>query len=224
MKRQLVLTVSFFVCVIGLAAPPPKTTNVAARVTFRCPATPECTSTDAFTADFAGAYSDDSGKYFFNGGNDLQMYVRSPRTVFLDFSQPDGAPPCAATAAGCRKNFTTLTTTSPSPGILFNPTNAADVELSNGFEGIPVGGTAYARLKIDFPDPSGRPYLWTVRFNSGAYAGSTNVTVIRTSASTWEIQASVADRARLVSTTTSGKAITTDEGLYVMPFLIHASK
>ena len=46
----------------------------------------------------------------------------------------------------------------------------------------------------------------------GAYAGSTNVAL------TWVVEATANDRARLVSSTTSGKQVTTDEGLYVQPF------
>jgi hypothetical protein len=223
MNRRLLVLLTLLVC-STIHAAPPKNTAVPATVTFRCPTTAECASTDAFTADFGGAYANDVTKYYFDSLKDLRMYVASPRTVFLDFTRPDGPPPCASTSIGCRKNFNTLATTTPSPGTLFNPTDANDVELPNGFESIAVGATAYARLKIDFPDPSGRPYLWTVRFNSGAYAGSTNVTVTRTSATTWDIQATESDRARLVSTTTSGKQVMTDEGLYVFPFLIHVSK
>ena len=105
-----------------------------------------------------------------------------------------------------------------------NPTDASDVELPNGFLSVPVGGSAFGRFKINFPDPSGRPYLWTIRFNSGAYAGSTNVAVRRISESTWEVEATDADRARLVSVTTRGKAVTTDEGLYAMPFKLTVVK
>jgi|GEM_PF-2808663 len=223
MKKSAIslLSVMMF-ALVSLPLAAGRTANTPATVTFRCPATSECLSADRFQGDFQGPYCCNAANYFL--GNTLQMYVLAPRTIFLDFTQIDGAAPCLSTSVGCRKNFTTITTTSPVPGIEVNPTDANDVVLTNGFNSIPVGGSAYARVKINFPDPSGRGYLWTVRFNPGVYAGSTNVSVKRIDANNWDVEAFTTDRARLVSTTTSGKAVTTDEGLYVMPFKMHVTK
>lgn len=222
MRTRHVFAILVVLVALPLAgAKRPVTTNVPAAVEFRCPSGADCLL-DRIAGDFLGAYGGDASRYFFNGNGDLQMYVTSPRSIYLDFAEADGPAPCLA--SGCRKDFTAITTTSPSPGIAINPTDENDVELANGFESIPVGGSAYARVKINFPDPSGRAYLWTVRFNSGMYAGSTNPVVTRVATNVWVVEATAADRARLVATTTSRKAITTDEGLYVMPFRVTITK
>lgn len=201
----------------GGAADKPGTSNVPVSVTFRCPGS-DCGTPDRIRGDIWGPYAGDVTRYYLTSTGDLFMKVDLPRTFTLDFTMPDGMAPCALTSTGCRKNFDIIDVPSPTPATFVNPTNASDVELPNGFLSVPVGGSAFARVKINFPDPSGRPYLWTIRFNSGAYAGSTNVAVRRLSESTWEVEASDADRARLVSRTTKGRTVTTDEGLYVMPF------
>lgn len=197
------------------------TPDIPAEVTMRCPGV-DCASTDRIQGDFGGSYGGDVTRYFFNtdgGHGALWMYVDLPRTFMLDFTEQDGLAPCAISNSGCRRDFVIINTPSPSPATAINPTDANDVVLPEGFFSIPVGGSAYARVKINFPDPSGRNILWTVRFNSGAYAGSTNVTVRRLSEDVWEVEATAEDRARLVSVSTGkGRSVSTDEGLFVMPF------
>ena len=116
----------------------------------------------------------------------------------------------------CRMTFVTVQ--SDSRDLLINPVNAADQELPGGFFDIPVGQTSAARMKLNFDDPSGRSLLWTVRFNPGLYPGSTHVTVTRLTASEWMVEAATADRARLIAADSKGRIVSTDEGLYVMPF------
>lgn len=60
--------------------------------------------------------------------------------------------------------------------------------------------------------------LWTVRFNSALFPGSTDVTVTRTAANAWVVEASASDVAELVSANIRGKAGTLNEGYYAMPF------
>ena len=52
------------------------------------------------------------------------------------------------------------------------------------------------------------------------YPGSTDLTVTRTATNTWIVEASDSDIAELVSTTTSGRSVTVNEGYYAMPFKI----
>ena len=206
--------------ICGQGKPPKPSGNIPVTVILRCPGT-GCIPTDGIGGDFYGPYANDVTRFFLNtagGHGALWLYVDPPRSFRLDFTQPDGIAPCELTMAGCNKNFTIIDTPSPSPATAVNPTDEYDVELPQGFLGIPIGGSAYARVKINFPDPLGRNLLWTIRFNSSAYPGTTNVAVRRISESTWEVEATAEDRARLVCVTTRGRPAGTDEGLYIMPF------
>ena len=214
-RRGVQIAVLLTAGLLFIAARP--SDRIAVSVTFRCPATAQCVSPDAVQGDWQGTYCCDANTYFFNGNN-LQMYVNAPRSFFLDFTRPDGPAPCTSTSSGCRISFTTVTTPSPIPGTEVIAVDANDNMLPNGFFSIAVGSSTPGRMKINFPDPSGRSFLWTVRFNPVAYPGSSYVTITRTATNSWTVEASGTDVARLVSTTTSGKAITTDEGLYYMPF------
>jgi len=104
------------------------------------------------------------------------------------------------------------------PASITNPLDAAGSELPNGLLSIAVGQSAPARYKLNFTDPSGRAILWTVRFNSADYPGSTNLRVTRVDTNTWIVEATAADLAELVSVSTSGRNVTTNEGYYSMPF------
>jgi len=209
--------------VVLVAAKPVSNLGGPVSATFRCPTTVDCVSADRIEGDSLGAYAT-AADDFINGIGDLQLYLRAGggRSWFLDFTQPDGVAPCVSASTACRMNF--VTTTRPSGVLLVNATTATDVELTNGLYDIPIGATGYGRLMLNFPDPSGRAYLWTIRFNPGAYAGSTSVHITRVATNEWVIEATAQDRARLVATTTSGRQVMTDEGLYVMPFRLHVVK
>jgi len=106
------------------------------------------------------------------------------------------------------------------PASITNPLDAAGSELPNGFLSIAVGQSARSRYMLNFADPGGRDILWTVRFNSAAYPGSTEVTVTRIATNTWVVEADASDTAELVAVSRTGKNVTTHEGFYKMPFKI----
>ena len=80
-----------------------------------------------------------------------------------------------------------------------------------------VGQSSASRLKIAFNtlSPSGESIAWAVRFNPDAFPGSDHITVTRLSTTTWEIEATSADRAVLVSGVRRTQII---EGPFTMPF------
>lgn len=206
-------------------APSSKSTNTPVTATFRCPQSPECLTADQIQGDGNGSYtgattSPEEGPYF-DAGSNLYFPLQPGlgRFVSIDFSAPLGTPACAASGT-CRKNFTSLFTDNSLPASITNPLDAAGSPLPNGFLSIAVGQSARARYKLNFADPAGRSLLWTVRFNSSMYPGSTELTVTRTATNTWVVEASASDVAELVSTTTSGRAVTVNEGYYTMPFKI----
>ncbi|AMY12609.1 hypothetical protein LuPra_05888 [Luteitalea pratensis] len=96
--------------------------------------------------------------------------------------------------------------------------------MPNGFKSLMVGQTAPARSFINFADPSGRALNWTVRFDPRQAAGSTYLSVTRTGANEWIIEATAEMVASLSNYTTgSGKQVTTQEGTYRMPFRIRVT-
>lgn len=209
----------------AITAGPGKITLTPVTASFRCPLSLECVAVDRIQGDMAGGYTGaptapEQGPYF-----DSESHLYFPlqpgrgRFVSLDFSAPLGTPPCAANAT-CRKNVTTLITDDSRPAAITNPVDAMGSLLPNGFLSVAVGQSVRARYKLNFADPSGRSLLWTVRFNSNVYPGSTDVTVTRTATNSWTVEASASDVAELVSTTTSGRQIAVNEGYYSMPFKI----
>jgi hypothetical protein len=206
-------------------APPSKSSNVPVTATFRCPLGPECIGGDKIQEDGGGAYtgattSPEEGPYFDTGSNlYFPLQPGLGRFISIDFSSPLGTPACAASST-CHKNFGALFTDNSLPASITNPLDAAGTPLPNGFLSLAVGQSARARYKLNFADPSGRNLLWTVRFNSSMYPGSTELTVTRTATNTWVVEASASDVAELVSTTTSGRSVTVNEGYYAMPFKI----
>ena len=192
---------------------------------FRCPLSLECVAADRIQGDTSGSYtgattSPEQGPYFDSGSNlYFPLQPGLGRFVSIDFSAPLGTPPCAATGT-CHKNFTTVFTDDSRPASITNPLDAAGTPLPTGFLSLAVGQSARARYKLNFADPGGRSFLWTVRFNSAIYPGSTELTVTRTATNTWIVEASASDVAELVSTTTSGRPVTVNEGYYAMPFKI----
>jgi len=191
---------------------------------FRCPLEADCLATDGIQGDTAGPYVGtsigDQGPTL-NSGGDLYFPLKSGlgRFITVDFSAPLGTPACAANLT-CRKNFESVYTDSSQPASITNALAADGTALPDGFRSIAVGQSVRARYKLNFDDPSGRALRWTVRFNSAVYPGSTDVTVTRVDTNTWIVEATDADVAELVSTPTSGRAVTISEGFYTMPFRI----
>ena len=211
--------------VVLSGAPPSSKSNTPVTATFRCPQSPECVTADRIQADGLGPYkgattSPEQGPYFDSGSNlYFPLQPGLGRFVSVDFSAPLGTPACAATAK-CRKNFTSLFSDNSLPASITNALDAAGSSLPNGFLSIAVGQSVRARYKLNFADPAGRSLLWTVRFNSAMYPGSTELTVTRTATDTWVVEVGASDIAELVSTTTSGRSVTVNEGYYSMPFKI----
>jgi hypothetical protein len=101
-----------------------------------------------------------------------------------------------------------------------------DTEAANGLLSIPVGATWPAKMKLIFnlPDPVIGARGWAVRFNPRDYPGSTHLAVTRESETTWIIEATASHLAKLVSTGGRRDGGTIDEGLYIMPFRIRATR
>lgn len=224
-RKQISYVLAVLMAGAALAAGGPKVTLSPVTADFRCPLSLECVAADRIQGDTTGSYkgapsAPEQGPYFDTGSN-LYFPLQSGlgRFVSIDFSAPLGTPACAASGT-CRKNFTTVFTDNSLPASITNPLDAAGTSLPNGFLSIAVGQSARARYKLNFADPSGRSLLWTVRFNSAMYPGSTELTVTRTATNTWVVEASASDVAELVSTTTSGRSLTVNEGYYSMPFKI----
>ena len=198
---------------------------------FRCPG-PDCpiadsttvpaVLTDAITGDEIGfPFSAADGARIDSLGEFALALVPNGRFLFLDFS--NGSPLCGA---ACRRTFANIAIDSTNLALFH--TNVIDPatggEASNGLLSIPVGTTWRSRLKIAFDTtgPNAERIQWAVRFNPRDYYPSDHVSVVRTSTTTWEIFATDAERAMLVSTCCRQRG-TTNEGLYVMPFRIQVS-
>ena len=116
---------------------------------------------------------------------------------------------------GDRRHFDTLMLDS----LIFhtNMVDASGNEVSGGLRTLQVGQSSASRLKIAFNtlSPSGESIAWAVRFNPDAFPGSDHITVTRLSTTTWEIEATSADRAVLVSGVRRTQIV---EGPFTMPF------
>ena len=207
---------------------------------FRCPLGADCFTPNQIEGDTLGPYRGTTpagsattqegqaaniGGYL-TEGNLFLFALKSGlgRTISLAFTRPNGTAPCVA-AGNCRKNFTTAVSDESVPGSRTYPVDAVGTDLPNGFASIPVGQSTRARMFLNFADPSGREILWTVRFDPGLYPGSTHLTVTRTAANQWIIEAVDSDIAELVSASTAkGKAALVNEGYYTMPFRITVTK
>ena len=200
---------------------------------FRCPGTTFCNGADRIVGDGLvyigttppgrstaqdgteenlGAYLTLIGDFLFT------LKPWSDRTVRFDFSDPLGAPTCGSK---CKKNFVQVTTNTSLPGSRTAVVDAQGAILPNGFKSLSAGQTAPAHFYINFADPSGRELNWTVRFDPRQATGSTYLSVTRTGAKEWVIEATDDMVASLSNYTTgSGKQVTTQEGNYRMPFRI----
>jgi hypothetical protein len=229
-RRALIPAIAIIAGHAGLVAAPPRPAALTpVTAVFRCPETVDCLMLDRIASDGLGPYQgatsgSEQGPYFDSASNlYFPLQPGLGRFVSLDLSAPLAAPPCAA-KSNCRKNFVTALIDDSRPASIVNPLDAAGSALPNGFLSIAVGQSARARYKLNFADPAGRSLLWTVRFNSAMYPGSTELTVTRTAIDTWVVEAGESDVAQLVSTTTSGKAVTINEGYYAMPFRLTVTK
>jgi hypothetical protein len=183
---------------------------------FRCPGH-ECVTQDRLQGDGAPYAAT------LNVNREFRIDLAgSSRTFELDFV--DGPAPCS----GCRRTFTILTLGSAEEATL--QTNVVipgtDTEASNGLLSIPVGATWPAKMKLIFnlPDPLLGQRSWAVRFNPRDYPGSTHLAITRESSTSWIIEATTSHLAKLVSNGGRREGGQIDEGLYVMPFRIRATR
>lgn len=208
-----------------------KPTVKPATGTFRCPG-PDCPTadptavpavlTDGIQGDqFSVPFSAADGATLDAVGEFSLRLVPNGRSLFLDFS--NGSPLCGA---ACRRKFTGLSL--DSDNLTLFHTNVIDPatggEAANGVLSIPVGATWRSRLKIAFDTtgPTGERIQWGVRFNPRDYYPSDHISVSRSSLTTWEVFATEAERAMLVSVCCRQRGHT-NEGLYVMPFRLHVT-
>ena len=211
--------------------PAPAPTGIPVSADLRCPLAADCLSAermDRITGDGLGPYVGTSGDQgaFFNENHKLDIHYTASygRTITADFGDVVASGACMA-AGNCRKNFSFAEVRATSYPSITNPVNAAQDALPNGFNDIPVGGSSKARFKLDFADPAGRALIWTVRFNSEFYPGSSDLTVTRTAENTWVVEATASDVAELVAINSGkGKQIMTHEGFYTMPFKITVTR
>lgn len=240
MRTFTALTLSLLVVGASLRAAKPAQTDTPVTVTLRCAVVgdrnpdascPSSTSPDRIQGDPAGPYVGNAttglGAFLTASGNDLALKLSDTRgqllglTISMDFRSPYGLAACIS-KKNCRRvapYFFDVATTDQSPfGDLVNPVDASGVDLPNGLLSIPIGTSANANMKVNFPDPFGRTLTWTVRFNPVSYPGSSYVTVTRTADGAWVVEASATSLAKLVASPSGDTRNQTDEGLFYMPF------
>ena len=194
-----------------------KTTKTATG-TFRCPGVncpTDPVAADRIESDGLGAYGGTDGAAV-DRANEFSLWPANGRFLSLDFS--DGAAVCGLS---CRRDFQTIqidaTHTAGFHTNVIDPGSGG--EAAYGLMSIPVGATWPSRLKIAFNTVSarGEETAWAVRFNPRDYPPSDHVLVTRTSTNSWEVFATTAERAMLVSVC-CGQKSPMNEGLYAMPF------
>lgn len=170
------------------------------------------------------------------------VLANSTRRLYLDFGQPANVPPCAATNS-CKRDFSFAEVASTQPGgAVIRPVNTtaphipASGDLPGGLLALVQGDTAFAGIKLNFPDPRAVPkrhqVVWTVRFNPGSFAGSCYVAVscpVATMAGAacerWIVQPDPAcSQATLVQSPDGSVRGQVDEGLYYMPFTLTVTR
>ena len=206
----------------------PSASYVPLTGTFRCPFEADCTGADGISGDVIVNYvgrADGTDGPTLNSNGDLYWPLKSGtgRRINLQFGAPLSTPPCAATNT-CRKTFDSASITSSQPPSITNVVGDDGVSLPDGFRSIPVGTSVRGRYKFNFPDPFGRAFLWTIRFNSVMYPGSSDLTVTRTGENVWVVEASPEHIAELVSVPTSGRQTMVREGFYSMPFRVTVTR
>ena len=142
----------------------------------------------------------------------------SDRTVRFDFSDPLG---CSHLRQQVQEELHAGHVQHVAARLTYGRRGRARSHPAQRLQEPTAGQTAPARFYINFADPSGRELNWTVRFDPRQATGSTYLSVTRTGAKEWVIEATDDMVASLSNYTTgSGKQVTTQEGNYRMPFRI----
>jgi len=192
-----------------LSATPPS--NTPFQITFRDD------FADKIRSDGAGVYVDNvaqvAARIVSTAPNMLSLLTNNSkkapiRKLYLDFSSqaacPDGCTPPFVSAL-VDANWTT------------NIQNG-DGQFAGDYLALPVGESSTGFVKLEFTDP-GSGQKWEVRYNSAQYPGTTPVTITRTAADTWEIEASSAHIARLVKwVKVNNQLVPVPHGDYFMPY------
>src|SRR5207302_7375235 len=87
------------------------------------------------------------------------------RTLKLNLSAPLTSPPPIGTPYPFNNGSVGLVTFNLSHQLLNS--NAACCQ-GGGLLGMAIGVTGLSRIGLNFPDPQGRAYLWTIKWGSGA--------------------------------------------------------
>jgi len=214
--RFLMIALAMGLVIPTLAAQkgkPSQPQTQAATLAFRC-----AFSTDAFDPCPAGFVPDGIRRDTLSvysalldglGEAYLQLNAGGGRFLWLDFRNgPQRLP-------GDRRHFDTLMLDS----FIFH-TNMVDAngnEVDGGLRTLAIGQSSASRLKIVFNtlSPSGESIAWALRFNPDTFPGSDYIRVTRLTSTTWEIEATAADRAVLGSGVRRTQIL---EGPFTMPF------
>jgi len=141
-------------------------TNTPAVITFTDPS-PTDPTVYRFFSDGAGAYIDgisNVSSFFFPSGNaGLNTTSSTTRTLMLDLSSPLTSP-FTGTPYPFMSGTAGLVTVNLSHQLLNS--NLACCQ-SGGLLGMVNGATGLSRIGLNFPDPQGRAYLWTIKWGSG---------------------------------------------------------
>ncbi len=204
---------------------PTKPTRTLATATFRCPSS-DSACPDAIQGDgvpLMGNASNHGGANITSGGVlkiQLSASTTPGRFLSLAFPVPSDVPPCQPST--CRKDFTTANVTSVDAFWVHPLAADGSSDLAGGFNSVGVGQTVDARLKFNFQHPDA-DVIFTLWYAAASHAGSTDVEVTRLAENEWTVTAPEGNQARLTAFNQRGKLVTTDEGLYTMPFSVHVT-
>jgi hypothetical protein len=214
-QRGVCLPLFLGLAVLGVTAAPNRAQK--AQVTFR-DVTGDCVMSDGnLGVDNSVAYVDGvegaSASYDRDGNFDLKLKEIWPveiyRRLFYDFSLP------APSGMDGSASQTHVAPYNPS-GMPFLSNVHATVNVPGGLEGMAVGTTTNASVTLQM-------YLTClhdqelVRFDHQMYPGTADVTVTRTTATTWTFEASATDVALLLQIPQTRGGNPVDCGYYYMP-------
>jgi hypothetical protein len=207
---------------VAQAAKPPNVTYWPATASFRDVA-------DRIQSDGLGPYIGNATSrvgaflvtYRLSTLNDFTIWLDpslGSRAINLDLGA--GVPNSNNCGSQCRLDFNQVSVTStPFNGMLVRPVDGDGNPTDGGMQAMGVGETSNAHMLLNFPDPSGRSLIWTVRFNPPGYPGSCALEVTRDSSTQWTVETNPAcDLAKLVASPDGSVRRQTDEGLFHMPF------
>lgn len=175
------------------------------------------------------------------GSGNLDFAPGADRSVFVQLSQPasGGQVSCAdGTSEPCLFNSSNAQRASTSITLTVVEVCGSDTAFPGGLPAMAVGAELCGRMAYWFDSDlqetaeAGKSFQWTLRFRPGTWAASNNVTVRRTAADSWEVEAiddsaasacpdfgdcTVLVRPKLTKKGGSGLIV---EGYFRLPFLL----